>query len=115
MVSFKKFIIALLLLIFTLQQTNSLPNILRMGQLLFPDAYQVNLFVILFSLSGAIFRDNEEEQETAFRFAIEKINDDATVLPGVTLVAHVERVSAGDSFGTEKKSNFFAYSCFSHL
>lgn len=48
--------------------------------------------------------DNEEEQETAFRFAIEKINDDATVLPGVTLVAHVERVSGADSFGSEKKS-----------
>ena len=57
-------------------------------------------------VAGAIITEGEEEQETAFRFAIEKINDDATVLPGVTLAAHVERVSAADSFSTEKKSLF---------
>ena len=39
----------------------------------------------------------------AFRFAIEKINDDATILPGVTLVAHVERVSVYNSVSLEKK------------
>ena len=68
-------------------------------------------FIALDVCAGAVINEGEEEQETAFRFAIERINDDATVLPGVTLVAHVERVLEGDSFGTEKKSESSIEGC----
>jgi len=52
---------------------------------------------------GGIFSETEEEQETAFRFAIERINDEANIIPGTTLVAHVERVHPQDSYSLEKK------------
>lgn len=57
---------------------------------------------------GGIFSESEEEQETAFRFAIERINDEANILPGTTLVAHVERVSPQDSYTLEKKRESYA-------
>lgn len=56
---------------------------------------------------GAIFSEQQEEQETAFRFAIERINDDANILPGTTLVAHVERVPPSDSYTTERRRKMF--------
>lgn len=52
---------------------------------------------------GAIFSESEEEQEAAFRFAIERINADANILPGTTLNGHVERVNPQNSYGLEKK------------
>jgi hypothetical protein len=58
---------------------------------------------------GAIFSEKEEEQETAFRFAIERINDEANILPGTTLVAHVERVNPQDSYTLERKRESYTF------
>ncbi|CAG2166449.1 unnamed protein product, partial [Oppiella nova] len=50
-----------------------------------------------------LFGEDGEEQELVFRFAIERINADPTILPKSTLVAQVERIGREDSFHADKK------------
>lgn len=64
---------------------------------------RMNTFVWI----GGLFAEGEEEQENAFRFAIERINDDSNLLRGLTLQASVERVSHQDAFRTSTQSKFF--------
>ena len=52
---------------------------------------------------GAIFESNQLEQEIVFRYAIEKVNENPSILPNVTLVPYVERVSTSDSLISEGK------------
>lgn len=47
---------------------------------------------------GGLFGYGEEELEAVFRFAIERINEEKTILPGSTLVAQVERVPHADGY-----------------
>ena len=57
--------------------------------------------------TGGLFTVEQEEQELAFRFAIDKINSDATLLPKTTLVAQIERVDNADSFMAHEKGFTF--------
>lgn len=57
-------------------------------------------------LAGGLFAEDEEEQEMVFRFAIDRINADPTILPKSTLVAQVEKIAREDSFHADKKGLF---------
>lgn len=52
---------------------------------------------------GGLFDSDEEEQELAFRFAIDRINADPSFLGESMLIAHVERVGKQDSFYAQRK------------
>lgn len=52
---------------------------------------------------GGLFSTDEEEQELVFRFAVDRINADTTILPRSTLIAQVERIGKEDSFHADKK------------
>lgn len=46
------------------------------------------------------FHSEDSEQELAFRFAIERINHDISILPDTVLVPIIEHISVFDSFNT---------------
>lgn len=52
---------------------------------------------------GAIFSSDQLEQEIVFRYAIEKVNENQSILPNVTLIPHVERVPSSDSLLVQAK------------
>lgn len=52
---------------------------------------------------GGLFHDGDIDQELAFRYAVEKINLDKTVLPRSKLSAQIERVPSEDSFHASKR------------
>ncbi|XP_064086754.1 glutamate receptor ionotropic, kainate 2-like isoform X3 [Macrobrachium nipponense] len=52
---------------------------------------------------GGIFDANDERQELAFRYAVEKINADRKILPRSTLRAQIEKLPADDSFHASKR------------
>ncbi|KAF8784441.1 glutamate receptor ionotropic, kainate 2-like isoform X2 [Argiope bruennichi] len=52
---------------------------------------------------GGLFDTEDDEQELAFRIAVDKINADTSVLPRSRLVAQVEKVGIDDSFRATKK------------
>lgn len=54
-------------------------------------------------LSVGLFHDDEWQEIMAFRAAIERVNMDKTLLPGVKLVGVVEVVGSADSFLMSKK------------
>lgn len=58
---------------------------------------------ILFS--GGLFHPADDKQEIAFRYAVEKINNDRTILPRSKLSAQIEKMSPQDSFHASKKGN----------
>lgn len=64
-------------------------------------------FIIKFSnfafQLGGLFHNGDIDQELAFRYAVEKINLDKTVLPRSKLSAQIERVSSEDSFHASKR------------
>lgn len=59
--------------------------------------------IIFVSFLGGLFDTEDDEQELAFRIAVDKINGDSSVLPRSRLVAQVERVGVDDSFRATKK------------
>ena len=52
---------------------------------------------------GGLFSPDEEEQELVFRFAIDKINADPSLLASSTLAPVIEKIVRNDSFHTDKK------------
>lgn len=104
-------IFQIVVLLFALNNAAGLPSILRIGMKRLSLSSHVAQISIV---PGAIFSEQEEEQETAFRFAIERINDDVNILPGTTLVAHVERVPASDSYTTERRRKKFVIDFMKH-
>lgn len=67
-------------------------------------------------ITGGLFSADEEEQELTFRFAVEKINADRSlILPRSTLVAHVERIGREDSFHAHKKGKAFVKSLIANI
>jgi ionotropic glutamate receptor len=52
---------------------------------------------------GGLFTKEQTEQEMLFRFAVDRINADITILPRTTLMAEVERIEELDSFHADKK------------
>ncbi|XP_013789714.1 glutamate receptor ionotropic, kainate 3-like, partial [Limulus polyphemus] len=52
---------------------------------------------------GGLFDIGDDEEEFAFRLAVDRINADITMLPRSTLVAHMERLDRYDNFRATKK------------
>ncbi|XP_055588383.1 glutamate receptor ionotropic, kainate 1-like [Uranotaenia lowii] len=52
---------------------------------------------------GGLFHPDDDHQEIAFRYAVEKINSDKTILPRSKLLAQIERISPQDSFLASKR------------
>ncbi|KAI1298750.1 Glutamate receptor ionotropic, kainate 2 [Halotydeus destructor] len=52
---------------------------------------------------GGLFSAHEEQQELVFRFAVDGINSDTTILPRSTLIPQIERIGNDDSFHADKK------------
>ena len=48
---------------------------------------------------------SDSDQEIAFRFAVDRVNSDRTVLPDTRLTAQIERVPQHDSFYAAKQGN----------
>lgn len=59
------------------------------------------MFCIL--ILGGLFHPGDDNQELAFRYAVEKINRDKTILPRSKLSAQIERISPHDSFHASKR------------
>lgn len=53
--------------------------------------------------AGGLFHNGDIDQELAFRYAVEKINLDKTILPRSKLSAQIEHVSPEDSFHASKR------------
>ncbi|KAK4883092.1 hypothetical protein RN001_006411 [Aquatica leii] len=52
---------------------------------------------------GGLFHPADDKQEIAFRYAVEKINNDRAILPRSKLSDQIERMSPQDSFHASKK------------
>ncbi|XP_050309100.1 glutamate receptor ionotropic, kainate 2 isoform X3 [Anthonomus grandis grandis] len=52
---------------------------------------------------GGLFHPNDDKQELAFRYAIEKINSDRTILSRSKLQGQIEKIPPQDSFHASKK------------
>ena len=46
---------------------------------------------------------SDSDQEIAFRFAVDRVNSDRTVLPNTRLTAQIERIPHHDSFYAAKQ------------
>ena len=69
-------------------------------------------------ISGAIFDEGHDSQETAFHHAVDMINLDRSLLVRTRLIAHIERIPRGDSFKATKKgilNNDFGSSSLNYL
>lgn len=53
--------------------------------------------------SGGLFHPGDNNQEIAFRYAVDKINLDRTILPRSKLTTQVEIISPQDSFHASKR------------
>ncbi len=57
-----------------------------------------------FSLyTGGLFENGDDTVELAFRYAVDRINSDNSILPHTRLVAQVERLEKCDSFQASKR------------
>lgn len=59
--------------------------------------------IIPILISGGLFHPTDDKQEIAFRYAIEKINSDRSILPRSKLQAQIEKIPPQDSFHASKK------------
>lgn len=71
------------------QKSRYAKHLIRFHHLLFP--------------AGGLFHPDDDHQEIAFRYAVEKINSDRTILPRSKLLAQIERISPQDSFLASKR------------
>lgn len=53
--------------------------------------------------TGGLFHPEDDKQEVAFRYAVERVNADRAVLPRAKLLAQVETISPQDSFHASKR------------
>ncbi|XP_014247018.1 glutamate receptor ionotropic, kainate 2-like isoform X3 [Cimex lectularius] len=67
---------------FHLKLANSLPEVIRIG---------------------GLFHPADDKQEIAFKYAVERINADRTILPRSRLSAQIEKISPQDSFHASKR------------
>ncbi|XP_063622158.1 glutamate receptor ionotropic, kainate 2 isoform X1 [Cydia splendana] len=52
---------------------------------------------------GGLFHPEDDKQEVAFRYAVERVNADRAILPRAKLLAQVETISPQDSFHASKR------------
>ena len=50
---------------------------------------------------------SDSDQEIAFRFAVDRVNSDRTVLPNTRLTAQIERIPHHDSFYAAKQGTTY--------
>lgn len=62
---------------------------------------------------GGLFAADEGQQELVFKFAIDKINSEASLFPSSTLSPVIERIGNNDSFHTDKKGEYLNEDCYS--
>lgn len=62
----------------------------------------------LFIVSGGLFHPADDKQEVAFRYAVDKINNDRSILPRSKLSAQIEKMSPQDSFHASKKGKGYS-------
>lgn len=62
--------------------------------------------VCLCMSTGGLFHPGDENQEIAFRHAVDTINKDKTVLPRSKLTVQIERISPQDSFHASKRGMY---------
>lgn len=62
----------------------------------------VSLTGLISLIAGGLFHP-DDQQEIAFRYAVDKINADRSVLPRSKLLAQIERISPQDSFHASKR------------
>lgn len=67
--------------------------------------------IIPILISGGLFHPTDDKQEIAFRYAIEKINSDRSILPRSKLQAQIEKIPPQDSFHASKKGMFVFCFC----
>lgn len=60
---------------------------------------------LLFRYVGGLFHPADDKQEVAFRYAVERINADNSILPRSRLSAQVEKISPQDSFHASKRGS----------
>lgn len=63
--------------------------------------------MFLFLQPGGLFHPEDDKQEVAFRYAVERVNADRAVLPRAKLLAQVETISPQDSFHASKRGVYF--------
>lgn len=59
--------------------------------------------MLFINSSGGLFHPGDDNQENAFRYAVDKINSDKSILPRSKLTAQVEIISPQDSFHASKR------------
>jgi hypothetical protein len=64
------------------------------------DDFLINKYVFV---PGGLFHPADDRQEVAFRYAVDRINADRTILPRSRLSAQIERISPQDSFHASKR------------
>lgn len=62
-----------------------------------------------FHVPGGLFHPGDESQEIAFRYAVDIINKDKTILPRSKLAVQIERISPQDSFHASKRGELLLY------
>ncbi len=63
--------------------------------------------IVLFFSPGGLFDMPDQVQEVAFRFAVDHVNLDRSVLPDTRLTAQIERIPAQDSFYAAKQGEIY--------
>lgn len=71
------------------------------------EKYLCIVCVLAYLISGGLFHPGDDNQEIAFRYAVDKINTDKSILPRSKLTAQVEIISPQDSFHASKRGDFF--------
>jgi glutamate receptor, ionotropic, invertebrate len=59
--------------------------------------------------SGGLFHPEDDRQEVAFKYAVDRINADRSVLPRSRLTAQIERISPQDSFHASKRGQLNSF------
>lgn len=71
----------------------------------------IYLLCVFLNFPGGLFHPSDDKQAVAFRYAVEKINNNRDILPRSRLSAQIEQISPQDSFHASKRGK----SCFYKL
>jgi len=69
----------------------------------------VTLILVFFVFAGGLFHPEDDRQEVAFKYAVDRINADRSILPRSRLTAQIERISPQDSFHASKRGQLYEF------
>lgn len=81
----------------------------------------VSFLIVCFVFTGGIFEQTEgpvslvSSEELAFKFAVNNINRNRTLLPNTTLTYDIQRINIYDSFEASRKGNLHSVNNVSHV